>query len=110
MFMALLYRQSQHSEIEAWTEQALSLAEASSNIGEKLCTLNRLAQYFMFMGDSRKTMLVMNSSQQLVQSRETPNGSDTSEKGRRGDKTFYIRRKYFTADKKQDLPILGLTG
>jgi DNA-binding SARP family transcriptional activator len=72
MFMALLYRQPQHSEIEAWTEQALSLAEASSNVGEKLRTLNRLAQYFMFMGDFRKTMLVMNSSQQLAQSRDAP--------------------------------------
>jgi ATP/maltotriose-dependent transcriptional regulator MalT/DNA-binding SARP family transcriptional activator len=72
MFMALLYRQPQHSEIEAWTEQALSLAEATSNIGEKLRTLNRLAQYLMFMGDFRKTMLVMNSSQQLAQSRDAP--------------------------------------
>jgi DNA-binding SARP family transcriptional activator len=72
MFMALLYRQPQHSEIEAWTEQALSLAEASSDIGEKLRTLNRLAQYLMFMGDFRKTMLVMNSSQQLAQSRDAP--------------------------------------
>ena len=72
MFMALLYRQPQHSEIEAWTEQALSLAEATSNIGEKLRTLNRLAQYLIFMGDFRKTMLVMNSSQQLAQSRDAP--------------------------------------
>jgi DNA-binding SARP family transcriptional activator len=72
MFMALLYRQPQHSEIEAWTEQALSLAEASSDIGEKLRTLSRLAQYLMFMGDFRKTMLVMNSSQQLAQSRDAP--------------------------------------
>jgi len=72
MFMALLYRQPQHSEIDAWTEKALSLAEASSNIGEKLRTLNRLAQYLMFMGDFRKTMLVMNSSQQLAQSRDAP--------------------------------------
>jgi LuxR family transcriptional regulator, maltose regulon positive regulatory protein len=72
MFMALLYRQPQHSEIEAWTEQALSLTEASSDIGEKLRTLNRLAQYLMFMGDFRKTMLVMNSSQQLAQSRDAP--------------------------------------
>ncbi len=72
MFMALLYRQPQHSEIEAWTEKALSLAEASSDIGEKLRTLNRLAQYLMFMGDFRKTMLVMNSSQQLAQSRDAP--------------------------------------
>ena len=72
MFMALLYRQPQHSEIDAWTEKALSLAESSSNIGEKLRTLNRLAQYLMFMGDFRKTMLVMNSSQQLAQSRDAP--------------------------------------
>jgi ATP/maltotriose-dependent transcriptional regulator MalT/DNA-binding SARP family transcriptional activator len=72
MFMALLYRQPQHSEIEVWTEKALSLAEATSNIGEKLRTLNRLAQYLMFMGDFRKTMLVMNSSQQLAQSRDAP--------------------------------------
>jgi len=72
MFMALLYRQPQHPEIEAWTEQALSLAEASSNIGEKLRTLNRLAQYLMFMGDFRKTILVMNSSQQLAQTRDAP--------------------------------------
>jgi ATP/maltotriose-dependent transcriptional regulator MalT/DNA-binding SARP family transcriptional activator len=72
MFVALLYRQPQHSEIEVWTEQALSLAETSSNIGEKLRTLNRLAQYLMFMGDFRKTMLVMNSSQQLAQSRDAP--------------------------------------
>jgi ATP/maltotriose-dependent transcriptional regulator MalT/DNA-binding SARP family transcriptional activator len=72
MFMALLYRQPQHSEIEAWTEQALSLAEASSNIGEKLRTLNRLAQYFMFMGDSQKTRLLMDASQQLAQSRDAP--------------------------------------
>ena len=72
IFMALLYRQPQHPEIEIWTEQALSLAEASSNTGEKLRTLSRLAQYLMFMGDSRKTMLVMNSLQQLAQLRDDP--------------------------------------
>ncbi len=72
MFMALLYRQPQHPKIEIWTDRALSLAEASSNIGEKLHTLNRLAQYFMFMGDFRKTMLVMNSLQQLAQLRDAP--------------------------------------
>jgi DNA-binding SARP family transcriptional activator len=72
MFMALLYRQPQHAQIEIWTEKALSLAEASSNIDEKVHTLNRLAQYLMFMGDFRKTMLVMNSSQQLAQSRDPP--------------------------------------
>ncbi|MDI7260412.1 MAG: hypothetical protein QME90_10890, partial [Thermodesulfobacteriota bacterium] len=72
LFMALLYRQPQHPEIEAWTEKAFSLAETSSFIGEKLRALNRLAQYLMFMGDFRKTMLVMNSSQQLAQSRDAP--------------------------------------
>jgi DNA-binding SARP family transcriptional activator len=72
MFMALLYRQPQHPEIEVWTEKALSLTEGSSSIGEKLRTLSRLAQYLMFMGDFRKTMLVMNTSQQLAQFRDAP--------------------------------------
>ncbi len=70
LLMALLYRQPQHPDIEAWANQAFSLTEASSNTLEKLRTLNRLAQYLMFMGDFRKTMLVMNSSQQLAQSKD----------------------------------------
>ncbi len=72
MFMALLYRQPQHPDIEAWTDQALSLAEASSNIGEKLRTLSRLVQFLMFMGDFRRTMVVMSSLQQLAQTRDAP--------------------------------------
>jgi len=72
LFVALLYRQPQHPEIEIWTEKALSLTEGASGIGEKLRALSRLAQYLMFMGDFGKTKFVMNASQQLAQLRDAP--------------------------------------
>ena len=70
MFHALLFRQPQHREIEAWADRALFLAEGTAGINLKVQTLSRMIFYRTQMGDSGKARLLFNALRQSAQSRD----------------------------------------
>jgi LuxR family maltose regulon positive regulatory protein len=68
MFPALLYRQPQHREIEAWADRALSLTEGAAGINPKILALSRMIFYCTQVGDSEKVSLLFNALRQSAQS------------------------------------------
>ncbi|OGQ07917.1 MAG: hypothetical protein A2026_22245 [Deltaproteobacteria bacterium RBG_19FT_COMBO_46_12] len=70
MFTALLIRQPQHPEIEAWSERMLASLEYHANAGAKMTALFRQVLYRMFMGDYAKLGLVTESLQKLAKSQD----------------------------------------
>ncbi|MCX5915476.1 MAG: BTAD domain-containing putative transcriptional regulator [Deltaproteobacteria bacterium] len=68
MFYALLYRQPQHREIEAWADRALSLTEGAAGINTKIQALSRMIFYRTQVGDSEKARLLFNALRQSAQS------------------------------------------
>jgi DNA-binding SARP family transcriptional activator len=70
MFTALLIRQPQHPEIEAWSERMLASLEYYTNVNARIITLFRQVLYRMFTGEYAKLELAANSLQKLAQSRD----------------------------------------
>ena len=70
MFHALLYRQPQHREIEAWADRALFLAEGTAGINLNVQTLSRMIFYRAQLGDSEKVRLLFNALRRSAQSRD----------------------------------------
>ncbi|NWG04641.1 MAG: hypothetical protein HXY44_17450 [Syntrophaceae bacterium] len=70
MFTALLIRQPQHPEIEAWSERMLASLEYHSNAGAKMTALFRQVLYRMFTGEYAKLALATDSLRKLAQSRD----------------------------------------
>jgi len=68
MFQALLYRQPQHREIEAWADRALSLIEGTAGTNPKIQALSRMIFYRTQVGDSEKVRLLFKALQQSAQS------------------------------------------
>lgn len=70
MFTALLIRQPQHPEIEAWSERMLASLEYYTNVSAKMIALFRQVLYRMFTGEYAKLGFATNSLRKLVQSRD----------------------------------------
>jgi len=70
MFIALVVRQPQHPEIEAWSERALGSLEDHTTINAKIFALFRQVFYRQWIGNYEKLALAVNSLLQLTQSRD----------------------------------------
>jgi two-component SAPR family response regulator len=71
MFHALLYRQPEHGEIEAWADRALFLIEGTAGVNPKIQALSRMIFYCAQIGDSEKIRLLFDSLRQSAQSPDT---------------------------------------
>jgi DNA-binding SARP family transcriptional activator/uncharacterized protein (DUF2249 family) len=72
MLMALVNRQPWHPRIEEWAEQALSLAEASSNIYAQMNAISQVVIYRIFIRDFKKGLTANDLLRQKQYSRGAP--------------------------------------
>ncbi len=72
MVAILAARQPWHSDVDAWAERALSLAEACPNTQVKTITLFMVSFYRINTGQMRKASHLINSLRQLLRSGDVP--------------------------------------
>lgn len=72
MFMALVYRQPQHPEIDSWGQKALALSEKCGEMGLKAQTLSAYAFNKIMSGRFKEAAIAIESNCPMKQSKEAP--------------------------------------